>query len=538
MTRILRSTTKKIQNSEDLSSKVTVSKKSKTIKRSDKKDIEAKNEDSRQNDVWNISSILSNIFTYTDHKDLVEFNTVCKRWNHLTNPIIHKTIKLIRSWDIIDQIYDKKLNYSALIDAELAECISNNAKHARLVNESRFNYKSDPRRAIEVFETFKFIHSLTIEFCNMSQDQFLGMISPLTQLQELSIRGLGIKKIKLRIENIKLIGNPELFIQTINSHNNLVYFYIQSQSSQALLEPFFKHYLTLLNFEYNNVELQTPQSLFVIFENNPQLISLKLSLECWNSKLVSHISSYLTSLEELNLSESNRYGNDYTDVNLKFSQPTKIKKLNLSWYKSGNYSLDSILQNCPDLAELSLNRYNNYHSTGSELFIKLSKSIKLKKLEIYCDGLGRGVFDSILLNCPHINQLNIRLPCEWKEVLKSIHEMCGNLERLDIFSPYRMNMQEFNSFYQEFYETEFFSSNPICKSTLTHLILSGFKVIDSKAEYFKNFEKLKSIKYLGQSKIDYNSFNQETEIDMDLWPGYKLISKDKNHSYDVELKRN
>jgi hypothetical protein len=44
--------------------------------------------------LWDIGSILSNIFVYTDHKDLIEFSTFCKKWSDIIIPIIHKNIKL------------------------------------------------------------------------------------------------------------------------------------------------------------------------------------------------------------------------------------------------------------------------------------------------------------------------------------------------------------------------------------------------------------------------------------------------------------
>jgi hypothetical protein len=249
MTRVLRSATKKSQNSEDLSSKLNIIKYSKNIKRGDNKVIKIKKE-VKKSDISDINTLISIIFAYTDHKDLIEINTACKKWNNLTNPIIHKTIKLTHSWNIIDQAYDKMLNYYAKIEAEVDECIYNNSKYAQFVKEFTFKSKLAPQRAIEFFDNFRFISNLTIDYCNMSKDQFLVMISPLTQLQELSIRSLEIKKIvykrlykevvqlpltlkKLRIESLRLISNPELFIQTINSHNNLIEFYIQSYSTQV-----------------------------------------------------------------------------------------------------------------------------------------------------------------------------------------------------------------------------------------------------------------------------------------------------------------
>jgi lysyl-tRNA synthetase class II len=82
MTRILRSATKKTQSIEDLPSKLSISKKSKVIKRNRKIVIKSKDEASQQSGVWDNKSIVSSIFSFINHKDLVEFNTVCKKWNN------------------------------------------------------------------------------------------------------------------------------------------------------------------------------------------------------------------------------------------------------------------------------------------------------------------------------------------------------------------------------------------------------------------------------------------------------------------------
>jgi hypothetical protein len=557
MTRVLRSVTKKIQNSEDLSSKLSINKKSKTIKRKAKKLIEVKNEDVRQSEIWNINSILSNIFAYSDHKDLLKFNTVCKKWNNITNPIIHKTIKLDNRWNDSMRYFYKRINNAARIDEDVVECISYNAKYAHLIKDINFNFKLRPLRAIELFKTFRFICRLTIERCNMAQGQFLGMVNPLTQLEELTVRNLKIKNIfrknlyneavqlppslkKLTLDYIELINNPELFLQTVNSHRSLVNFSANPYTNNEFLKPFCKYYPSLLDFEYDNQYQQTPQSLFKILENNPQLINLKLSIQVWSSELVSHISIYLINLEQLKISENGYYNIqniDNTDIVVKFFQPTKIKKLNLNWHGESTCCLDSILLNCPDLEELDLNPYTSFKEPNSVKFLNISNSSKLKKLAIDYYVLGEGVFDSLLLKCLYLNELSISLTVKWKEAIKSIYEKCDNLEKLNIFPPLDLSFQEKEALGQELYKSEFFISNEKYKPNLTNLSFNFLKVQNSKAEYFKNFEKLKSIIYLNQYKIDYNASNLETEIDMDLWPGYILIITDGDFGLNVELKR-
>jgi hypothetical protein len=124
-------------------------------------------------------------------------------------------------------------------------------------------------------------------------------------------------------------------------------------------------------------------------------------------------------------------------------------------------------------------------------------------------------------------------------VIKLIYENCTNLEKLNLFPPYGIYGQEIDTFFQEFYESEFFTSNSKCKSTLTHLTLDHFNIHFSNAEHYKNLENLKSIKFPKQYRIDYNTFDEETRINVDLWPGYKIISKETGdrYSYDIELIR-
>jgi hypothetical protein len=477
--------------------------------RKTKESIEFKNEGSQQSSIWNISSLLSNIFTYADRKDLLEFSTVCKKWNHLTNPIIHKNIKLNRNRDIIKQLYGKGLNEAAIIDAEVAECIFHNRKHAPLVKEFNFSHKLDLCTAIKVFATFRFINILTIEYCTMNQDQFLGMVSPLAQLQELTLSYLRIRNNfndgiyneavqlpsslkKLRLGHIGLIDNPELYIQTINSHNNLLEFSYLSETNE-FFEPFYKPYPSLVNFEYTNQQLQSPQHLIKIFEQNPQIATFKLSLQYWNTEYVNCICRYLINLEDLDFIQYGFDNNDYPGFNFKFSQPTKIKKLNLERIRLSNFSLNSILENCSDLEELNLRPYVYYKQYNYISYINPYIYTKIKKLSISYDELTESVFSTLLSSCPYLNEITITLPYEWRVAMKSIYENYDNLERLEIRSPHRIHEQDKGIFLQEFYNSEFFTNIPKCKSTLTHLTLKGFNTLNSKSAHFKKFKCLKSI---------------------------------------------
>ncbi|KXN66378.1 hypothetical protein CONCODRAFT_11792 [Conidiobolus coronatus NRRL 28638] len=387
----------------------------------------------------------------------------------------------------------------------------------------------------------------------MSQDQFLSMINPLTLLRELTLNNITIKKIirnrffkeavqlPLTLKKLKLgyIGydvDPELFIQTINSHSNLVEFSKNSYINMEFLDPFYKPYPTLLNFEHTNDIHERSQSLNNIFEHNPQLTTLKLKLRNWNKELTASISRHLTNLEELSLSgfECNR--RIYPYLFLEFTHPTRIKKLRLENSKYGDNLLNSIFLNCPHLEDLSLNQFVYYNLPDSESFINL-KPAKIKKLIVECENLKIPVLDAILMNCPQLNELVINLPFEWKEALKSIYETCSNLQNLEISPPREIYRQIRSTFSRELRLTEFFYTSPKFKSTLTHLTLNYFTTRGSGADYYKHFEQLKSIKYPSQKYHNHLRPDIKPKINMELWPGYKLNIKDSKYHYDVEFEK-
>jgi hypothetical protein len=548
MKRVLISPKVKIKNKEDLSSNNFKKMFNKT-----KEAMEIENV-SNKSDIWNINPILSIIFSYSDHKDLINFNTVCKKWYYLTNSTIHRSIKLVRNWDIIEKAQDKTIDVSVKIDPEVTECISNNSKHAAFIEEFKFNYKLDPQRAIEFFETFRFICNLAISSVHISQDQFLGMISPLNQLRELTLSNISIKMTirkriyneavqlppslkKLRLEYVSLIDNPELSLQTINSHNSLVEFSFLSCSNNAFLKPFYKHYPSLASFEDKNNLSRSYNYLIKIFRKCPQLTSLNISPRYLDNELIGHITKYLVNLEEFIIAESKNTIQNFTDIYSMFYQSTKIKKLVLILNNIRNRSLDPILLNSPYLEELNLNGFKYHKQHGSKIFISLSKSVKIKKLSINCEDLRDFIAGTLYLDIPNINELNIALSVLWKEAIEVIYEKSENLQKLAIYRPDRAYMQELDIFYQEFYKTNLFVGNPKCKSTLTHLTLNRFKAVDSKASHFKNFEKLKSIKYPEQNYYSPLGEVQKMDIDMDMWPSYVIFKKEGKGSCDIEFKR-
>ncbi|KXN64928.1 RNI-like protein [Conidiobolus coronatus NRRL 28638] len=498
---------------------------------------------------------MSNIFKYIGKRDLIEFNTVCKKWNNATNPIIHKTIKLQRKRAFQNKDHDKRFVKSAKTDAEVEMCIINNSKHAQYIKELSVCENLKPQRAIQLFETFRFITTLSIGG-NMNQDQFIGMVIPLTQLQELKLYYLSIKGLKknkyatgpavlppslkkLTIEKIRLCKSPVLFIQTINSHTSLLEFKFDSFSHDsnnevAILDPFFKSYPSLKIFEYSNQHLDYSQSLIKIFESNSQLRTLKLSFSGCNDVLMSNLSRHLTNLEEFNFNELNSYNESQASIISKFTHLTKIKKLNLNWRKLSQCSINSILLNCPYLEELYLKYSPSYQNNVSDISINPSKLANIKKLNLRYGNLSTNSYDSIITKCAQVKELDIELPREWKECMKVIGRTCTDLERLVIYPSYYYG-QDIITFYQEFYETELLACNSLYKSTLKHLTLKNFNIYESKIEYFKNFSKLKCIEYPWQRNSNGSTSNTEVNFDKDLWPGYRVEIKSCGHGWDAKL---
>jgi hypothetical protein len=545
MPRALRSSVKKSQVKKDTINEVTTCRKSKSSKRSTKKKVASENKESQQNEIWNINSIISNIFAYIELKDLINLNTVCKRWNNLSNPIIHKAIKLQRRRALQNKDHDKRLNKVAKSDKEVEMCIANNSKHAQFIKNLEFNENLQPQRAIQLFETFRFVANLTLKRVVMSQDQFISILVPLTQLQELNLVRLGIKRVvkhkfvtepaalpssltKLTLDRIYLHKNPELFIQTINSHSNLVEFKFIYYNVERFLDPFFKSYPTLKSLKFNFYQGDHTQSLIKVFKSNSQLTSLKLKLSFLNNNLISDINCYLTNLEKFSFIEGHYYNRDKSHITSKFSQPTKIKKFNLSGDLLGECSLNSILLNCPDLEELSLCRYSNFQTPCPTISISLLDSLNIMKLNIICDNYTESSLNSVLAKCYHLKELEIKLPYEWKGCMKTIGSTCYNLEHLMIRPSGKLRGEELDTFRRELYEIEFLTSNSLYKFTLKQITLNQFDIYESKAEYFNNFSKLKFIEYPMQIKPNGSMSNIESNFDKNLWP---------NYSFDVKVIR-
>lgn len=119
--------------------------------------------------------------------------------------------------------------------------------------------------------------------------------------------------------------------------------------------------------------------------------------------------------------------------------------------------------------------------------------------------------------------------------MKIVGERCNNLERLTISPSNQMHTYDNENLIQDIYESEFLRSETKNKATFTHLTLNQFKYSYSKSEYFNNFKNLRSIRFPFQTNIRSQQSNNETILDENLWPNYKLITKDRLYNIDIEL---
>jgi hypothetical protein len=548
MTRVLRSSTRKKQENKESLPKASDSLKPKGGKRGRKKIEASKKEDKEQNDIWSISSISLNIFSYTDFKDLFNINTVCKRWNHLTNPIIHKSLKLLRTNDTQSDDIDEQFETQVKVNAEAKECIYNNSKYAKLVKQFTLSEKLSLRLSKKFFETFKFIAVLKLDFVEMSEELFICIIKPLTVLEELILdeiciensrkKDLNLNAIqlpstltKLSINNIELAGNYEIFVKIINSHTNLKEFKIEDCTEPRFLDPFRKNYPSLKVFKYLNIfgTIDVHQSLLSIFEFNSQLHTVYFALNDLNDILMRHINQYLTNLQEFYLDYSSSIVN-LPIVNFELSQATKIKRLILNMDNISTLSLNSLLLNSPNLNELSLRKFSN-REVGSFTSLNTTNLTNVIELTLVCDYLSVSAFKHILLSCPKLKVLKVQIPREWKQCMMTIGSGCKNLERLEIIKP---NIDHPGVFERELHEVEFLSDETAYLSTLTHLIFHNLDYYTSKPEYFEKFKMLKSIAYLNQFR-ELREIGQQININEELWSDYKISLNNRIIRFDIEL---
>jgi hypothetical protein len=501
------------------------------------------------NGFWHQNFNFSEIFKYLKHEELVNFNSTCKQWNLLANPIIHMELKLLRSDGIREKLYGKKYDSSAKINAEAKECISNNSKFAPFVKEFELTSNLLPKVKSKLFKTFNFISVLTLQDINIDQCQFLGIIDSLKLLNSLVLTDIEVNNngknglytsfvqlpsslTKLALTDIQAKNNPELFFQTVNSHINLKELSVHDSENLIFLEPLYKNYITLLSFEYYGVGFENLDPLCKLLEFNPQLVSLKLYLYSFPDKLYTQIAECLTNLEEIFLS-----------LNTSFIIPSNMTKPsafeNIKIFKlisiDLNYlSVKSILENCPQLTELELKGIYKSLESDPPQPLKITRPTKIKKLEINIDNIDQSLFDSILSNSPSLNELEVRLYTEWQHRLKTIWLNSKNLKKLTMWNGFRWKDGE-KPFIQEFYQTGLLTNSSDYNINVTQLSFIMFGFSDARADNFGSFKRLKSIKYIDQS----SEVIKTNGIDIDLWKGYKLrVCDNGEFTADVEFYKN
>jgi hypothetical protein len=474
-------------------------------------------------EIWNIAPIMSTIFDYSDSKDLIKFNTVCKKWNLLTAPIIYKSIKLLRNQSVKRRDNEGNIN-DEKIDTEVGECITNNSKYSHYVKVLDFCEAIKPRRAIEFLETFKYLTTLHIRNVEISQDQFLCMVKPLDKLEELTLTVVTIKKIvknrlykesiqlpktltKLYLIELRLVGNTKLFNNTINSHSNLKQFVLDYSDESKFLTPFYECYPSLKQFSYGCGNTETHQPLTKIIESNPQITNLKLD-SCPLNSLMEPISKYLINLQEFGF-----YNPAYNepDSQYRFTQPIKIKKLKVTSSLDSSAWWNSLLKLCPDLEEF------NYCPLGvsasRDLSITIEKPTKIKKLRVHCKDINKFTLDSILLNCPHLKELDIVFPNEWKGYFDMVAQRCTNLEKLTLYS-------HCNLYNQEEYNSLKCLSTASFKNTLTSLTLNNLNFCCSaNSLHLRSYSNLKFVK-LQIANRGYSKRGSVAPFNEDFWPDY------------------
>jgi hypothetical protein len=509
------------------------------------------NKDALRNEIWDIKSIVSDIFTYVDIKDLLEFNIACKQWNTLTNSMVHKSVKLLRKEFNKLEISDEKRSKATQIDMEVCEFIANNSKYSRYIKQLNFCESIKPERAIEFIETLNCLTKIQFSNVEISQDQFICMVKPLNKLEELILSFVTVKEIfrkrlcieaiqlpptlaKLSINHLTIAGNAELFVQSINSHVNLKEFEHYSYDDSVFITPFYKHYPSLQYLTYSNQNLKSPEYFIKIFESNPQLLNLKLWIECSNDELSNSICKNLTKLEKFEMVSYTPFVLDDQEPHIKFCQPTNIRKLALTCANLSSDSFNSILQNCPVLEEFILG-IRSYVYIDYLFSLNLEKNINIKKLKITYPSLTESSLDSILLNCPRLEELDISFPRKWKGYSEVISRRCFKLKHLSLYKINQSLTQDYNNNLNDYNSLRFLLGSFQFKSTLISLKLKSFNFKYINSAYFQNFPKLKVILFTVQNIERHKNLN-EIDINMDLWPSYKLKKTRKSIStYDIKL---
>ncbi|KXN68329.1 hypothetical protein CONCODRAFT_9443 [Conidiobolus coronatus NRRL 28638] len=231
------------------------------------------------------------------------------------------------------------------------------------------------------------------------------------------------------------------------------------------------------------------------------------------------ISKYLTNLKDFEFYNPIYTGPSYI---YHFTQPIKIKKLKLASSLDSSTWLSSLLKNCPELEEFNYSPPSGF--IDSNLALTFDKPAKIKKLTIDCQDLNRSTLDSILLNCPHLKELDIIFPNEWKPYSDIVLQRCTNLEHLTLHSRYSLPSQE------EYNSLKFLSTSSF-KNTLISLTLNNLNFCCSaNSLHLKDYSNLKFVK-LQIPNRGYGKWGSVAPFNEDFWSGY-LRSSYLNSDYD------
>jgi hypothetical protein len=473
-------------------------------------------------DIMQIDLVLSKIFEYSTLQDLKSFNIVCKKWNQLSNPFVYRKINLLSN-----------------IKAE--EFINTSAKYAHYIEELAYCQSLKPQRDIRFFESLNSLTKLDIYNVKINQDQFLCLVKPLNKLEDLKLGSTTIKEIKrkrlctepvqlphtlikLSIINLKLVGNPALFVETMSSHRCLKEFIVNSSDASNFMSLFCTGYPSLKFFQYINCKPKNLQPLINVFESNPQINTLKLDSSLLGA-LAAHLRLYLTNLKELELCSSIDFVPDSTYM---FSQHIKVKKLKLTVKVLTSALLNCLLQNCPKLEELI------YEPGGlfslKSISVRVENPTKIKKLRISKASFDDTSFESIVINCPYLEELDVSFTSEWKGQYETISQRCANLKSLTLYSSVE------NNSHTEYTTLEFLSGNCSFKNILTSLTLENFPFNAINSAHLQGYSNLKSIKFQSCHN-QYEKNIDEVLNNNDSWPNYLKIPIGGSYLYGKAFKK-
>jgi hypothetical protein len=429
----------------------------------------------------NNPQLLVKIFNFLDIKNLLKFSTVCKKWNKLINPLINKRLRLLRPNYISSGYHDPNLSRDEQFLEEVGECIRVKGKYSNHIREFKLNKRMSVDLSIDFFETFCKLTKLHVDNIKLSQDLLINCIKPLVNLKTLDLSKLKITEspnnrfqleaiklpdslTKLYLTEVQFLGDPQLALETLNSHSNLMEFRIEVTNIPELLTPLKQNYPTLQKLLicdgcYQNFIINSDE----VIKNNEQLLELEI-----------HSIAISTSLMNL--------------IN------EKLIKLKV----------------------LILNRILTTYSDHSEDFM-FTKFTQLEKLIIYWYGLEPASIDSILTHSPMLSDLQIQIGSEYASLTPIIRDRCKNLKNLtfDVIQVNSLGFRE-NLSLDSFFDLELIQTNYPMANNLTSLNLGNFNLLNLQPDHLNQFENLKIIQFdnfdskfnLGEANLIKENFSK------------------------------